>query len=98
MLYGVGARFDHQPELLFLLREVDHRELIAKAGMGLPLSKQAPPSAKVLDSGDLSSIFGLDIAASAEAGPVKKKAVAKKKVAAKKVAKKKRQPRQSPGK
>src|ERR1700676_3221723 len=37
VLYGVGARFDHQPELLFLLREVDHKELIVNAGKGLPL-------------------------------------------------------------
>src|SRR5207249_10803134 len=28
VLYGVGARFDHQPELLFRLRAVDEMELI----------------------------------------------------------------------
>jgi uncharacterized Zn finger protein len=28
-LYGVGARLDSSPELLFLLRGVDHLELIA---------------------------------------------------------------------
>ena len=28
VLYGVGARLDQQPELLFLLRNVDHEELI----------------------------------------------------------------------
>jgi len=28
VLYGIGARLDHQPELLFLLRNVDHEELI----------------------------------------------------------------------
>ena len=27
-LYGVGVRLDEQPELLFLLRGVDHKELI----------------------------------------------------------------------
>src|SRR5215208_688935 len=31
-LYGVGARLDEQPELLFRLRQVDHLELIAQAG------------------------------------------------------------------
>jgi uncharacterized Zn finger protein len=105
VLYGVGARFDHQPELLFLLREVDHQELIVKAGKALPLAKQAPASGKVLGDGDLADIFGLDMAVStaADAGPVKKKRAAakatKKKVVAKKmVVAKKRQPRKSPGK
>src|ERR1022692_4624913 len=48
VLYGVGARFDHQPELLFRLRELDERELIVNAGKALPLAKQAPAAAKVL--------------------------------------------------
>ncbi len=39
VLYGVGARFDHQPELLFRLREVDEKELIVNAGKALPLSQ-----------------------------------------------------------
>ena len=29
VLYGVGARLDERPELLFLLRKVDHEELIS---------------------------------------------------------------------
>ena len=29
VLYGVGARLDTKPELLFLLRGVDHEELIS---------------------------------------------------------------------
>ena len=35
VLYGVGSRLDSQPELLFLLRDVDAQELIA-AEMALP--------------------------------------------------------------
>src|SRR5439155_16275833 len=31
VLYGVGTRLDHQPELLFVLRGVDHTELIGQA-------------------------------------------------------------------
>src|SRR5262245_10633830 len=31
VLYGVGARLDHEPEMLFLLRNVDHQELIEEA-------------------------------------------------------------------
>jgi uncharacterized Zn finger protein len=79
VLYGVGARFDHQPELIFRLREVDEKQLIVKAGKALPLTKQAPPAGKVLGDEDLSGIFGLDMAQSidADAGAPKKKAVAK---------------------
>jgi uncharacterized Zn finger protein len=61
VLYGVGARFDHQPELLFRLRGVDESELIASAGSGIPLSTHAPAASKILSSDDL-SIFGLDLA------------------------------------
>ena len=59
VLYGIGARFDEQPELLFRLRAVDEKELIAAA----PSVKQKKPkSAKILSSDEnLSDIFGLDI-------------------------------------
>jgi uncharacterized Zn finger protein len=82
VLYGVGARFDLQPELLFRLREVNENELIAKAGKALPVAKQAPAAGKILD-GNLSNIFGLDMAQSAGAGFVKRQVIAK---AAKKTA------------
>jgi uncharacterized Zn finger protein len=64
-LYGVGARFDASPELLFRLRQVDESELVARAGAGLPLSKKASNSKKVLAEDDLSELFGLDIDAAA---------------------------------
>src|SRR6478672_4150273 len=48
VLYGIGARFDHQPELLFRLRGVDEMELIASAGKATPLSKRGPVSGKIL--------------------------------------------------
>ena len=60
-LYGVGARLDKAPELLFRLRAVDETDLVANVGKALPVSRQAP-GANVLDSDDLSSIFGLDMA------------------------------------
>ena len=62
VLYGIGARLDHQPELLFKLHKVDEKELIAKASKGLPLGGKAPASEKTLGSGDLSAIFGLEMA------------------------------------
>jgi uncharacterized Zn finger protein len=71
VLYGIGARLDHQPELLFRLRGVDEKELIVKAGKAIPLAKRGPAAAKVLGGEDLSEIFGLDMAhsASVDAGP-----------------------------
>jgi len=69
VLYGIGARLDHQPELLFRLRAVDEKELIVNAGKALPLATLAPAAAKIL-GGDLSDIFGLDMAqgANSDAG------------------------------
>ncbi len=61
VLYGIGARFDQQPELLFRLRAVDELDLIASAGSAIPLGKQGPASSKILSSDDF-SIFGLDMA------------------------------------
>ncbi len=96
VLYGIGARFDDQPELLFRLRAVDEKELIVKAGKTIPLAKRGPAAARVL-GGDLSDIFGLDLAQSASPGAGlpdgkrakakrPKKAAAAKKPAAKKAA------------
>jgi len=62
VLYGIGARLDQQPELLFRLNQVDENDLIAKAGDSLPLANKGPAAAKVLGSGeDLAELFGLDI-------------------------------------
>ena len=44
VLYGIGARLDEQPELLFKLRKVDEKDLIAKAGKGLPLVEEGTRS------------------------------------------------------
>jgi uncharacterized Zn finger protein len=88
VLYGIGARLDRQPELLFRLRGVDEMELLASAGKGAPLGKLAPAAGKRLGGEDLSAMFGLDMAqgAGAEAGeagkkPAKKQPAAKKAVA-----------------
>jgi uncharacterized Zn finger protein len=61
-LYGIGARLDEKPQLLFVLRGVDENELIANAGTDLPLSKATPHAAKVLDHGDVAALFGLEMA------------------------------------
>jgi len=61
VLYGIGARLDRQPELLFALRNVDQQDLIARAGSGLPTSKKQA-SGRVLESDDLSEMFGIEMA------------------------------------
>ena len=65
VLYGVGARLDEKPQLLFVLRGVDENELIAGAGQDLPLSKATPGAAKVLDDSDVAALFGLEMAETA---------------------------------
>jgi uncharacterized Zn finger protein len=66
VLYGIGARLDHQPELLFTLRNVDQQELIAKAGSDLSMTRKGPGVAKVLESDDLSGMFGIEMAPTAQ--------------------------------
>ena len=62
VLYGIGARLDHQPELLFTLRKVDQQDLIASAGSDLSKKRTRPAGAKVLVSDDLSEMFGIEMA------------------------------------
>jgi uncharacterized Zn finger protein len=99
VLYGVGARLDTQPELLFKLRGVDHNDLISAAaatattfgGSGRPSGRR-----RTLDPAKLGDVFGIDLEGApaattppkTKAKPVAKKAVAKKPVAKKAVAKK----------
>jgi uncharacterized Zn finger protein len=61
VLYGIGARLDEHPELLFKLRKVDEKDLMARAGRGLPLSKTGPAEGRVLATDGLSELFGLEI-------------------------------------
>jgi len=61
VLYGVGARLDQAPELLFRLRAVDEKELITGLEQSLPTSKRGA-NRKVLEADDLSAMFGLDMA------------------------------------
>ena len=56
-LYGVGHRLDHQPDLLFVLRDVDAAELIATE-IALPGREAA---SDVLADEALSDIFGIDL-------------------------------------
>jgi len=61
-LYGVGARLDEKPQLLFVLRGVDESELFAGTAEGMSRSKAAPSAANRLDDGDVAALFGLEMA------------------------------------
>jgi uncharacterized Zn finger protein len=58
-MYGIGARLDARPELLFLLRGVDPAELIATSVGGA--AAKARVRDKTLAEGTLSGIFGIDV-------------------------------------
>ena len=62
VFYGVGARLDAQPELLFTLRRVDAKELVARAGAGLPLARRGPAASKVHDASIVADVFGIEMA------------------------------------
>ena len=102
-LYGVGARLDQQPELLFKLRAVDHTELIEADAEAAISDATSRGKSKRLSDGDLSDVFGIDLDSSGEPATVsttrkkspikvtkgkRKKAVATKKRAPRKGAKK----------
>jgi uncharacterized Zn finger protein len=59
-LYGIGARLDAEPELLFGLRKVDAKELIARAGEGGTPVQKLPDAGRILDSSKLADVFGID--------------------------------------
>jgi uncharacterized Zn finger protein len=77
VMYGVGARLDHQPELFFLLRKVDHLELIEEATARA--GKNTVTKKKTLAAADVAGVFGIDLAGpeATEAPPAATKPSAK---------------------
>lgn len=65
VLYGIGARLDEQPALLFRLRAVDETELLRHADTALPAAKPRPVAGRMLEAEDVAALFGLDMAAPA---------------------------------
>ena len=66
VMYGVGARLDAKPELLFRLRAVNENDLVADIGKILPMSKQGPAAGKMLEADDMAALFGLDMGDASE--------------------------------
>jgi len=107
VLYGVGAHLDKRPELLFLLRDVDHTELIGEAVSADNLSTALGEPSTDLAGEDLGAMFGIDLDVSAEPSAVespprkrgttnKKKATRKKSTKKKAVHKKANKPKKKP--
>ena len=79
VLYGIGARLDQQPEVLFTLRRVDPKDLVSQASKGRPAASKHPATGKVLDDAQLADMFGIEMAdVSPPAKPVAVKAAVKK--------------------
>ncbi|MCY2965203.1 MAG: SWIM zinc finger family protein [Planctomycetota bacterium] len=62
VMYGVGARLDAAPELLFTLRDVDHLELVGQALESENLNQAlAGDSEPALAGADLGELFGIEL-------------------------------------
>jgi len=61
VLYGIGARLDQQPELLFTLRGVDHEELIAADAEAAVSAATSRSKSKRLADDELADVFGIDL-------------------------------------
>ena len=75
VMYGVGARLDQSPELLFALRQVDHGELIEQAAH---VEVARGSTRKTIARQDLADVFGIELARPAQPAPRRKKAAAPK--------------------
>ena len=67
VLYGVGARLDQSPELLFTLRSVNHEELITRAAAVTDLAGKTPAAGPELAESELGAVFGIELDAGAGA-------------------------------
>ncbi len=67
-LYGVGARLDTQPELLFLLRGVDASDLISRASASEAV-RQTGDSQPAMSEAEMADVFGIEMAAPVRAAP-----------------------------
>lgn len=66
VLYGVGAKLDTDQTLLFILRAVEHNELVSEAVSAKNLDKALKGDAESLGDADLSDIFGIELSSLAD--------------------------------
>ncbi len=83
VLYGIGTRLDEDPNLFFVLRNVDSRDLLSTAvaeSRNELLSKAKKASSRILEpESDLSAMFGIDLGGETGAVTLKKTTPARKK-------------------
>ena len=69
-LYGVGARLDAKPELLFTLRDVDHEDLIQQAVTADNVDQAlTAKTGAALAGANLGEIFGIDLEQASDPAP-----------------------------
>lgn len=61
VLYGVGARLDEKPELLFTLRQVDAGDLVSEVAELSVQPKKTPAKGRMLDDAALADVFGIEL-------------------------------------
>ncbi|KAF0218078.1 MAG: zinc finger SWIM domain-containing [Geobacteraceae bacterium] len=61
VLYGVGARLDHSPEMLFQLRGVNHEELVDVSAAITDAAKAGTSRRRIAAAG-IADVFGIDMA------------------------------------
>jgi uncharacterized Zn finger protein len=63
VMYGIGARLDSQPELLFLLRGVDHNELITESIVGEEITGKGSRRSRrrTISDENLENVFGVEL-------------------------------------
>jgi DNA-binding transcriptional regulator YiaG len=77
VLYGVGARLDHSPEMLFLLRGVNHEELV-DVSAAVSDAGRAGSSRRRIAAAGVADVLGIDMAEPADHTPEQSAARAKK--------------------
>ena len=87
VLYGVGARLDYAPEMLFVLRGVNHEELVDVSAAVTDVAKAGTSRRRIAATG-LADVFGVDMAETEEKIPEKSAAAPAKTTARKKTSKK----------
>ncbi len=63
VMYGIGARLDTRPELLFLLRGVDHEELVSSDAVAEEITSRGSRRSRrrKLSSQDIEDVFGVEL-------------------------------------
>lgn len=61
VLYGVGARLDHSPEKLFILRGVDHNELIDTSTLVIDTVQDTGSRRRRIKNTAIADVFDIDL-------------------------------------